>query len=68
MEINWEVEDGYAGGSRPHSSTIPDDALEMCDTDEERRELVHEYIQGDFEQTIRWVFRKGYDDPDWLFE
>ncbi|HEC65113.1 MAG TPA: hypothetical protein ENI23_07465 [bacterium] len=67
MEINWEIEDGYAGGSRPQTITIPDDELEMCETDEERRELVYEYIQDDFEQTVRWVFRKGYDDPDWLF-
>ncbi len=67
MEINWEIEDGYAGGSRSQTTTIPDDELEMCETDEERRELVYEYIQDDFEQTVRWVFRKGYDDPDWLF-
>ena len=38
MKITWEVDDGYAGGSRPHNTEIDNDELDECETDEEREE------------------------------
>ncbi len=54
MEITWQVSDGYVGGSRPHTTEIPDDELEECETEEERQDLINDYIQNDFEQEISW--------------
>lgn len=52
--ISWQVEDGYAGGSRPHSTKIPQDEWDDCETEEEKNELIEDYVQHDFEQTISW--------------
>ncbi len=54
MIVRWEVADGYAGGSRPHTTTIDDDELEECETEEERQDLINDYIQNDFDQKISW--------------
>ena len=54
MIVTWQVSDGYARGSRPHTTTIPDEELEECETEEKREELISEYIQDDFEQKISW--------------
>lgn len=54
MKITWEVSDGYCGGSRPHTVDIDDIDLEDCENEAEREELIEEYIQNAFEQTISW--------------
>ena len=54
MKIRWQVEDGYAGGGRPHWTEVPDEELAECETDEERERLIRECIQADFDQTISW--------------
>lgn len=62
MTVTWQVEDGYAGGSRPKHTEVPDDELRDCLTDDDRRKLCEEYIQHDFEQNISWCFSNGYPD------
>ena len=54
MKVTWEVEDGYVGKSRPHYTDIADEDLADCESNEERDELIAEYIQNDFEQNISW--------------
>ena len=54
MKIIWQVDDGYVGGNRPHTTEIPDDELENCETEEERKELISEYIQDDFNNIVSW--------------
>lgn len=54
MIIEWQVWDGYLGGSRPQTTYIPDNELEDCETNEEKEELINEYIQDDFNQKIGW--------------
>lgn len=60
IKIRWEVEDGYAGGSRPHTTTIDierdfgmDEWREM--SEQEKEEVIHDYVQADFEQQISYA-------------
>jgi len=55
--VTWEVDDGYVGKSRPQHTEVPDDELAECETDEEREDLINDYIQSDFEQRISWSRR-----------
>ena len=57
MIVTWEVDDGYVGKSRPQHTEVPDDELAECETDEEREDLINDYIQSDFEQRISWSRR-----------
>ena len=61
MRIRWEIDDGYAGGSRPQYTEIPNYELAECETDEERERLIREYIQQDFETTVSW-YELGRDE------
>lgn len=61
MIVRWEVEDGYAGKSRPQHTDIPDEELEECETEEDRQALIEEYVQDDFDARIGWYI-KGYEE------
>ena len=54
MIVNWEVEDGYIGKSRPQHTVIDDDELAERETEEEKEQLIEECIQDDFNQKISW--------------
>jgi len=54
MRITWEVEDGYAGKSRPQYTEVPDVEIEACESEDEENELINEYIQRDFEMKISY--------------
>lgn len=54
MKVTWEVSDGYAGGSRPHSTEIDDEDLDACDTEQEREDFITEAIESDFKQHVSW--------------
>lgn len=58
MEITWEVEDWYCGKSRPHHTTIPDEEFEDCETEEEREQLIEDWIQEEFKQKISWIITR----------
>ena len=58
MKVKWQVDDGYVSGSRPQTTKIDDDELAECETEEERKELINDYIQNDFEQRISWSIIK----------
>jgi hypothetical protein len=59
MKITWEVEDGYVGKSSPQVVDVPDEELAECETDEEKHDLVEEYVQQDFNNNISY----SYDNP-----
>jgi len=59
--IHWEVEDGYVG-HRPHSTEIPQDEWDECETEEERNALIEDCIQLDFGQTIFWCITSIDED------
>lgn len=48
----YEVDDGYAGGSRPQKFEIHESDLYDCETEEELSQLFEEIMQEDFEQSI----------------
>ena len=54
MRITWQVEDGYVGGSRPQYTTIDDDELAECDSEEEKEQFITQCIQEDFMMEISW--------------
>jgi len=55
MTIRWEIDDGYAGKSRPHYLELDDEDLEDF-TDEERTAYIERSVQQDFEATVSWVY------------
>ena len=54
MEIKWQVNDGYTGKRRPHTTEIPDRYLDDCKTDQERQDTIDAYIKEDFYDRISW--------------
>lgn len=52
--MRWQVDDGYAGKSRPHYTEIDGEDWDACEDDAERESLINEYVQQDFEQHISW--------------
>jgi len=53
IEVTWQAEDGYCGGSRPHTIKFDDDEVEDMDA-EERQEFIENAVQEEFEQTVTW--------------
>jgi hypothetical protein len=61
FEASWQVEDGYAGASRPQETDVSYDDLAECDTLEAAISLVESYVEDDFRNRITWFFI-NYDD------
>lgn len=65
--IEWEVYDGYVGGSRPQETEIDEDLLGMdwSEYDElteyEKEEIVNDIIQEQFNEEISWVIKSKED-------
>lgn len=55
MKIRWEVDDGYVGKSRPHYALIDDGELAKCQTKEERRRLIDENVEDDFNRRVSFT-------------
>lgn len=60
MRVTWQVEDGYVGGSRPHTTVIDDEDLEDLD-EKERDERIDEFIEEDFRNKVSWVILSSED-------
>lgn len=53
LRIRWQVEDGYVSGDRPQSTVVHlKDLMDDCQTEDDVREAVNEYVQEDFEQKV----------------
>ena len=52
QEINWQIEDGYVGKSRPQKTKIDDVELLECESQEEAEELIYRFVQEDFNNRV----------------
>ena len=52
ITFTWEVDDGYAGPSRPQRSEVPKDDILDCDSVDEAMEIVMDCIKSDFDSRI----------------
>jgi len=50
--VEWEVSDGYAGPRAPHKTKIPIEDFEEGMSRDEVQNIIHDYVQEDFEQQI----------------
>lgn len=57
IKVRWEVEDGYAGGSRPQIFTIDPDDFDDDADEREISERLMEIVQDEFEQRISWFMK-----------
>ena len=62
VEVTWEIEDGYAGGSRPQFTQVDDDELKEKETEEEKKEFIEECVNGDFKQMSYSITDYGLED------
>ena len=65
LTVNWEVDDGYAGGRRPQTTRIPVEDFEKGMTRDEIQDIIQGYVQEDFEQNVGPAFSdldKSIDD------
>jgi hypothetical protein len=51
MKVIWQVDDGYVGKERLHTTYIPDDELEGLD-EFEKDAVIEEYVSEDFSSTV----------------
>lgn len=56
MKAIWEVDDGYAGKSRPQSTEIDEDWIKNSDNEDDAMEMIEQEVQEDFNDKIRWYF------------
>ncbi len=57
MKVIWQVNDDYVRGSKPHTTTIPDEEFEdggWKADEEDRKRIIEEHVKDD------------YDDLGWL--
>ena len=52
IKITWRVDDGYAGGDRPHQSVVSAGTFSVDQTDEEIADELAAAVQEDFSQRI----------------
>lgn len=50
MKVTYNVYDGYAGGSRPHTVEVDDSDLSACETEQDQIDLIDEAIEEDYRQ------------------
>lgn len=55
MKVIWEVEDGYVGKSRPQTTIIPDGELDYAESEDEKKQIIEDYVQDDFDINISWA-------------
>jgi hypothetical protein len=63
MIVRWEVEDGYAGKSRPQRTEVDDE--DYLDTPpDEREDFLYECIREDFDNKIGFYIQGTDDVPE----
>ena len=56
MKIDWQVDDGYMGGSRPQVTEIDDEELLEYDSIGEILDYIDEAVDEDFQSMIGWNY------------
>lgn len=54
MKITWEVDDGYVGAARHHTTVIDDADLADYEEGVEREDFIENCVRDDFEREISW--------------
>ena len=57
MEVRWQAEDGYCGGSRPQYVTIYESDIEDDMTDDDLERLLDDVVQDDFNQKVSYCIK-----------
>lgn len=68
FEVTWEADDGYCGGSRPHSFHIRAEDIEEDMTEKELSDLFWDEVQNDFQQRVSPVSRDEDEFIAWAKE
>lgn len=63
MRVRWEVDDGYAGKSRPHFVDVPDDELADCESREDQEALVEQCVLEAFEEKVAYYWKAEGEYP-----
>jgi hypothetical protein len=53
FKVTWEADDGYVGGSRPHTFTIDDDAIDGM-SEQELKDYFWEEVEQDFHEKVNY--------------
>lgn len=64
IDIIWEIEDGYAGGSRPHYLKVDTEDYGDWESMEEKEksEIIEDEVQNDFNNSISWYISSQEDN------
>ena len=60
INVTWEVDDGYAGGSAPHNLEVNTNDFVNDDdewnelTEEQKENYIADAVQDDFDNSINW--------------
>lgn len=54
QEVNWQIEDGYVGKRRPQKTKIDNIELLECESEEEVKELIYDFVRDDFYNKISY--------------
>ena len=65
LRVVWEVEDGYAGKSRPQEFEISKTDIEWCDSLEEVEAVALDMTREDFEHKISWALSNHEAIMEW---
>lgn len=62
IDVTWEVEDGYAGKSRPQKTRVYLDDIQDSETAEDMIHALRYLIQEDFNEKIDWYTIKSLEE------
>lgn len=50
VKITWQVDDGYAGGSRPQYCYVDIEDYNDCETEKDKESIIEQAVQESMEQ------------------
>ena len=65
-EVIWEAEDGYVGGSRPHTLKLNADDCNPYMSDAELQEHLYELVDEDFHQRVSYNINNMEEALEWM--
>lgn len=68
FEVTYEVDDGYAGGSAPHSFSIDPDWFDSDTPDKRLSEMFWKAIEEDFRASVRPICHQEAEFLAWAAE
>lgn len=57
IEITWEIEDGYVGGSRPQTFKIRPSDFEDCDSALQVKDRLYDLLDEELQKRASWSCR-----------